>query len=191
MNQVKFYDETASDPDMDKGIYVKDVALDAQDNIYVVGYVPSYVGQYREKAIIIKFNSSGEKIWAKYLSISYGANDWQWLEFNTVKIDAEGNAICVGSYYPEDYAASGNCGISLICKFTSDGTQVVDTQDSFERTVILEDAVNFRTEGSTGFVIQDLQEAPSVIDLISTTVSIPTDFAVVNATIQQQLELLP
>lgn len=63
------------------------IALDPSNNIYIAGYTSNYISEfvYEWDAVLIKFNSSGDKLWA----IGYGDNNDQ--EYELIEIDSLGN----------------------------------------------------------------------------------------------------
>jgi len=90
----------------------RSVATDPQGNVYVVGwtaspdfpvydpgggayYQGSFAGFY--DAFILKFNSSGVRLWATY----YGGNDWD--DAYSVATDPQGNVYVVGETWSTDF----------------------------------------------------------------------------------------
>jgi len=125
--------------------YAYSVATDPQGNVYVVGVTystnfPVYNpggGAYFQgsngggyDAFILKFNSSGERLWATY----YGGNDWD--EAYSVVTDPQGNVYVVGDTRSTDftvynpgggaYFQGSNAGYTdaFILKFNSSGERL-------------------------------------------------------------------
>jgi hypothetical protein len=124
--------------------YAHSVATDQQGNVYVVGYTLStdfpvynpgggayYQGSRAggDDAFILKFNSSGVRLWATY----YGGNNHDYA--NSVATDPQGNVYVVGytystnfpvynpggsAYYQGSFAGSGD---AFILKFNSSGVR--------------------------------------------------------------------
>jgi hypothetical protein len=127
--------------------YTNSVTTDPQGNVYVVGstwstdfpvYNPgdgaycqgSFAGGYSD-AFILKFNSSGVRLWATY----YGGNDL-WEEALSVATDPQGNVYVAGYTYSTDfpvynpgdgvYYQGNNAGgyDAFILKFNSSGVRL-------------------------------------------------------------------
>jgi hypothetical protein len=70
--------------------YGADVAVDANNNVYIVGSIQVGVNDY--DAVIVKYNSSGLFLWSR----TYGGPANLLDGFNSITLDASGNAYCVG-----------------------------------------------------------------------------------------------
>ena len=128
--------------------YAYSVAVDLQGNVYVVGYTYSYSfpvynpdgGAYYQgskagqcDAFILKFNSSGVRLWATY----YGGSHYDYAY--SVAVDPQGNVYVEGetsstnfpvynpgggSYYQGSYAGGDD---AFILKFNSSGVRLSAT----------------------------------------------------------------
>ncbi len=70
--------------------YGADVAVDANNNVYIVGSIQAGVNDY--DAVIVKYNSSGLFLWSR----TYGGPANLLDGFNSITLDASGNVYCVG-----------------------------------------------------------------------------------------------
>lgn len=70
--------------------YGADVAVDANNNVYIVGSIQAGLNDY--DAVIVKYNSSGLFLWSR----TYGGPANLLDGFNSITLDANGNVYCVG-----------------------------------------------------------------------------------------------
>ena len=95
---------------IDTGIgYADDATVDAQGNIFLVGWVEQ-PGDGPFEAMVSKFNRSGDLVWSKTFGGSAGAD-----RFHAVTTAPNGNVIAVGSgNSPDSVFADANDGFSGI-----------------------------------------------------------------------------
>lgn len=88
--------------------YFNDIAIDPNDNVYIVGKENSYGGGFN--GLIAKYNIAGELQWQKNLGGS-GEDS-----FEAVATDSSGNVYCVGYE-----ASSDGSAIALLVKYNASG----------------------------------------------------------------------
>ena len=98
---TKTYNRSSSNPD-----YARAMAVDANSNIIVAGF--GYITATGYDGIVVKYDSSGNQLWAKAYNYSGRSDD----RFYDVAADANGNIYAIGR-------TSSNC---LTVKYTPDGS---------------------------------------------------------------------
>lgn len=91
----------------------KSVAVDADGNIYAVGWENSSSGKGNYAALIVKYNQSGAVVWQKRLYTSAH------MQFEGVGIDSSGNVYAIGA---EAVSRSGTNYSGLVVKFDTSGS---------------------------------------------------------------------
>ncbi len=112
-----------------------DIAIDQNNNVYMAGYTSSssgisssgawqsYYGGGVDDVFIVKFNSSGSKLWSTY----YGTDQAD--EANSLNLDTSGNVLITGyttsgSGFTTIGPAYAGFGDAFILKFSSSGSRI-------------------------------------------------------------------
>lgn len=132
-----------------RGITFRSAAADNEGNIIVVGFIDSAFGN--KKGLIVKYNSGGDTVWARYAGIG---DTLRYCTWNDIKMDNSGNIYVTGANF--SYVTPSFQGI-VTAKYNSNGVlqwirrytpSVIYSADGYKNLIEIDNAGNVISSGS-------------------------------------------